>query len=352
MNSLIKKTIKHREAISFVVGLIGLIFGLFQYFYPNSEAPSLKFYVKDEINVLQISKDLDKLKIYFNNSDVKRDSLNLKIFKIRLKNEGSKSISESDFASIPFGLKISQGNLISINLKGSNSYLQENIKPLLVDSAEVHLNRCVFNENDFVDFEILLLHKINKSPEFSSLGKIAGAHEISIEKGQGEDDDLVGAIMAIVFLAAILFTFGLIVYGLGWIIESLRRWFRRRSILSYFDYPIRTLTPEQRTIVTITSQIGIRAFSRFFLMIEKTSGDFGDIYESEIRNQETVSRFKHLIKSKLYSIGKNENDITEYYSDSLFILNEVKESGLTDLDGKSISKAFMLESKEVILKFR
>jgi hypothetical protein len=352
MISFHQKIYKHRELISFLIGLIGLVFGLAQYFFPYNQRTSIKFFLRDEINVVSVSSDIEKLNIYFNNRDIKKDSLNLRIFKIRLKNDGDKSISEKDFASIPFGLKVVSGSLIFVKLKSSNEYLNNNINPTIVDSTEIHLNKCILDEGDFIDFEILAIHKLNKAPELIPLGKVANLEGISLERGNDEDKiGLMSSALALIVLAGIFLSFVLILFGSFWIIETLRRFFRKKSILSFFDYPITTLNSEQKVIVNIITERGFKTFSKFTAELKQNTGNYKEIYLAELSNKEAISKFKSLVKDKKYYCGKSANNLNEYDSAFLSIINELEKNGLTN-EEKKVSDAFLIEADKVVVGFK
>ncbi len=172
---------KNELSISYSIGILGLIFAFFAYFFPIERQGKLNFILNDTTNIFAIKKPIKELEVYIGNRNLRKDSLDLKLFKFRLLNNRVKSILPDYFDQrIPFGLKLQSGKIISVKVAESNSkYLITNILSRY-DSTSIILAPIIFQKKDFVDFEVLITHKTNRIPQFQATGKISGVKDITI----------------------------------------------------------------------------------------------------------------------------------------------------------------------------
>src|SRR5260221_5016650 len=87
---------KHRIFFNVGFALLGWVFGLFTYLNPYESSAKLEYLLIDKIDVISISKDVGGLEIFFNKKDIRKDSLNLKMYKVRLQNNGGRSINQRE----------------------------------------------------------------------------------------------------------------------------------------------------------------------------------------------------------------------------------------------------------------
>jgi hypothetical protein len=343
---------KYGEITSFSIGIFGLVFGLIQYFYPYSSKADLKYFLKESIDVISIKENIEALKVYFNDRDIRKDSLNLKIFKIRLKNDGRSPVSQSDYASVPFGLYLQNGTVISVRHESSNEYLKNNIAPVIKDSVQIILGKCIIEYNDYVDFEILIVHKSYHTPTFKPLGKVAGIGSIALEAGSGDTTTLLDFIQGIFGLCVVLFFLFLPFYVIGKIIEVTQRFFRRKSILNFYDYPLSPLNDSQRAIVNVISEIGYKSTKPILKEMLDKKGHCDELYERELANKLIVEKFRRLVKDNSYSAEDlTVKKLEDYDSDNLFILDELKENNLLSNDSNRVKDEFLNEASILISKW-
>jgi hypothetical protein len=181
---------KNDKIVSYITGLLGLGFAFYAYFFPIDRQGKLTYFLSDSTNVFAVNKPIDELTVLIGNRNIIVDSLDLKIFKFRLINNGSKNILPSFYdQNTPFGLQILEGKIISVKISGFNSeYLKDNILSYY-DSTALILNKVIFERKEYVDFELLITHKNYRIPQFVSLGKISSIKKIPITNQVGKEKE-------------------------------------------------------------------------------------------------------------------------------------------------------------------
>jgi hypothetical protein len=172
---------RNEKIISYLIGIIGLLFAFYAYFFPIERQGKLSFLLSDSTNVFAVNKPIDELTVLIGKRNIASDSLDLKIFKFRLINNGQKNILPDFYdQKTPFGLQIEDGKIISAKISGFNSeYFKDNILSHY-DSTSLFFNKIIIERKEYVDLEILVTHKNYKIPQFVPSGKISSIKSISI----------------------------------------------------------------------------------------------------------------------------------------------------------------------------
>ena len=99
---------------SFLGVLITLVLGAPPiYLALREKKPSVTYEITSDYNVLDIHKPLKDLAILFRGQDIKENKLNLRIYSIKVINDGEVDIRQSDFdQSKPWGISISGAQII------------------------------------------------------------------------------------------------------------------------------------------------------------------------------------------------------------------------------------------------
>jgi len=167
---------KYKTVILSGLTVFSVGFALYTYFKPLKSAPKLTYYQKEVIDAFKENKQLSKLKILYDGKDIKKDSLNLKLYRLKLVNDGDVHIGEDLYSPKKyFGIKVENGIVLSFNFAGKSSdFLRENLNPEIIDSATIHFDKINIDQDNHSSFEILVMHKKDLEPKLVALGKIIG----------------------------------------------------------------------------------------------------------------------------------------------------------------------------------
>jgi len=163
------------------VGFIGIIctiiFGSIAIYYVfYTPQPKITYTILSDSNIVDLHKPLEDLKILFQNEDIQKNNLNLKIYTLKISNSGTKNILETYYASDEnWGIKITEGRIIESRLVESNSdYLKRNLNPKIVDDKTINFKKVIFDKNDYFTLELLVLHPKDSDINLIPFGKISG----------------------------------------------------------------------------------------------------------------------------------------------------------------------------------
>lgn len=158
---------------------LSIIFGVtvgYQEFFGGE--PNIFSEITSEINVFDINKPLKDLQINFQGENIQQKSLNLRIYRVKIKNVGATNITQNDFdQNDNWGIRVEGGRVIETRLLDSNSkYIESNVSPS-VNNALVQFNKIIFDKGDYFNVELLVLHDKDIPPILYRTGKIAGIDE-------------------------------------------------------------------------------------------------------------------------------------------------------------------------------
>lgn len=165
--------------LTIVFGIIGL------YTYFHERKPNVQVEVVGESNVLDLHKPLENLTVYFDNEDIQKKNLNLRIITIQISNNGEMDILQSQFdQQMKWGIKVSSGKIINdARIVSANSdYLKSSLSPKVIGDNFIEFEKVIFEKGKYFTVEILILHGKDTLPEITTTGKIAGIDRIPIEK--------------------------------------------------------------------------------------------------------------------------------------------------------------------------
>lgn len=160
-----------------VLGVVGMcVTFVIGYYFPHERKPSISFEITNEANVLDVHKPLKDLTIRFRGKDIQKEDLNLRIFTIRVENNGGVDILENHYASYDiWGFQIRNGKIIEVRLVDSNdNNIKRDLNPQLLKEDTVQFKKIIFDRRSFFTLEVLVLHPKNKLPELIPCGKIGG----------------------------------------------------------------------------------------------------------------------------------------------------------------------------------
>lgn len=170
-----------------VIGvLLTIVFGIMGlYTYFHERKPNVQVEVVGESNVLDLHKPLENLTVYFDNEDIQKKNLNLRIITIQISNNGEMDILQSQFdQQMKWGIKISSGKIINdARIVSTNTdYLKSSLSPKVIGDNVIEFEKIIFEKGKYFTLEILVLHDKDTLPEITTIGKIAGIDKILVEK--------------------------------------------------------------------------------------------------------------------------------------------------------------------------
>ena len=201
-------------ALTFAVSVaLALFFGLSNLSDPD---PKMTYEILREIDVLDVRTPVEDLQITFQNQDIQGENLNLRIYAMRVINNGEVNILQTQFDQDQiWGLRVIDGRVIEARLiEASSRYLSAKANPRVIGEDIVEFDKAIVEEGQFFAFNMLVVHAKEVTPEIIPLGKIAGVDEIVVTRvpvkteGPGFLSDLFGGGWAVQLVRSILFLMG------------------------------------------------------------------------------------------------------------------------------------------------
>lgn len=237
---------KLKKTISFIIALIAFlsaIAGLYSYLY--KEKPKIDFNIISEANLVDIYKPLQELKIFFKGDDIQDKNLNLRIYTLRIENNGGVDILQNFYDQKDiWGIGIKDGEFVEARLMASNSdYILKRLQPNLKENT-LQFEKIIFETGKFFVLEILVLHNKDFMPELVPLGKIAGIEKIIPAKVWLQKDtktffaDLLYGSLIVHILRAVIYLTIIIVLIIIFVVlttfvEDLQKKIRKKKIGPY-----------------------------------------------------------------------------------------------------------------------
>ncbi|MDD5014137.1 MAG: hypothetical protein PHW73_03410 [Atribacterota bacterium] len=216
---VIKKSFENNK-LGFI-GIIGIIFtiifgGLTLYYMFYTPQPEISYTILSDSNVVDLHKPLEDLKILFQDEDIQKNNMNLKIYSLKISNSGKNNILETHYASDEnWGIKITDGRIIESRLVESNSdYLKSNLNTKIVDDKTINFKKVIFDKNDYFTLEVLVLHSRDSDINLIPFGKISGISENQIfKKLDTTRGGILQHILTVDWFFTLYFSFLLIIFG-------------------------------------------------------------------------------------------------------------------------------------------
>jgi len=323
MGKSLLETIENKVYWGVVGALLTIAFGAIGlYTYFHEAKPSLLVEIVNESNVLDVHKSLENLTIFFDNENIQKKNLNLRIITVQISNNGEVDILQSYYdQKIKWGFNVSKGKIINdARIINSNSdYLRNNLAPKIIDGNTVELEKVILEKGKFISIEILVLHNKDTLPEINYIGKIVGIEEITPVKTWEKNLEatfwekffyggfLINVLRPIVTFIALILVIILIGFTFDWI-GDLKRKSRKKS-RERDVYKFIGGEPEDEKIKLITDGYingGFDTLERFEMLINNP-----EKLKAEINKRTLEKDFHEKIKEIEKSI-ENDKSSSEY----------------------------------------
>ncbi len=262
-----KKIELHKENIPWpIIGvLLALIFGGFGiYAVVHEKKPNISYEIINEANVLDVRKPLKDLNIFFQGEDIQKEDLNLRIFSVRVENNGEMDILQGQYdAGDIWGIQVKNSRIIEVRLMNSNSeYLRTKLEPNLIQADKIKLNKVIFEKGKFFSLDILVLHEKNLKPEIIPVGKIAGIEKNMPIKSWDEKEEsfleklfygsaFIHFIRFIIYLLSLIiagFIIGLSVSKFSDLKHERKKKLRRKEVINMFGASVMEEDTEEKLL--------------------------------------------------------------------------------------------------------
>ncbi len=150
------------------------------YFTVREKPTHIAYEIISESNVLDLHQPVSDLEIKYRGENIYEQKKNLRIIRIRIRNDGETHIRQNDFdQDIPWGIEIKLGEIVETpKLADTNSeYIRKNLVISTLPSNIISFSKIMFERNKYFIVELQILHSVNNDPELFLLGKIIGIEE-------------------------------------------------------------------------------------------------------------------------------------------------------------------------------
>lgn len=165
-----------------IVAIAGLGWGVYGHFHTKS--PKLVYEIQSRAVIFNKTDVLSSVRLFIDSLDVVRSNQNISVYTFKVGNTGSKSLTSLDYDEGPFGINVSNGEVIKEATVGeaSNTHILERYYALSPSSSRsfVEIPHIALDKKDWYSFSFAILHAYDSEPEFETIGKIIGQKEIEI----------------------------------------------------------------------------------------------------------------------------------------------------------------------------
>lgn len=187
------KNLDKRFAWSFLGFMLAIIFGSLtiytEFFRVNN--PELIVEILNDTNVLDVKEDVNELKVFYGDVDIKNLNQTLSVIFLRVKNDGGAPILNGYYdEKYPLNLTIKDGKFLKAEqVSSTNSYLKYSAAPIIDTEKRILLPKIILEKDESYTIKILTLHSSDSDFELNVFGKIAGVKEIRLAEHIDPEED-------------------------------------------------------------------------------------------------------------------------------------------------------------------
>lgn len=182
MKNLFKRILALLKRTWQVIVIISIVLTIYAYYHERK--PNIEYTILSDSNVFNSGKSVDNLEINIQGRKINKDELNLRIFTIKIENNGGASVLSNFYDNdLAWGFQIKNGEIVNepIITQGNSDYLSSNLKPTKTSNG-LEFKKIIFDHNKYVVLELLVLHKRDETPNIVPFGKIAGIENFNVLK--------------------------------------------------------------------------------------------------------------------------------------------------------------------------
>lgn len=334
-----------------ILGPLGIGFGMYTYYHPNNQDPIIIINQKDDFNLFKLNDTIESLNVLYKGQDIRKQKLNLRVFKLRLSNEGKTDLTPVQYdKNVPFGILVQNGIVIAVDSLGCTDDLWGELRPTFKDSTKILFNtNVVIKKNDFLDFKIIVLYKNNVVPTLRKIGKIGNADFQFANGNLAARSDLYNFLVFIVILIVGAFSFILGINGireLGFlIIRLVRKMYIKKCLNLDSDS-----TEVEKAMVKIYSITGKKRFLKF-MNILKDNIQLNNRLQQEKEDIKVLSRYNELFHNKAKTTDPNSLFNAQYKSIFFKVIGILEKSNLitgSSSENRVIEESFLNEIEATV----
>jgi hypothetical protein len=353
MRKLWNYVINNKIVIGTIWGIATTIISLYLGFYPPEKESLLTVYQINSFDAFTVKTASPDLQILLNGQDIRKDSLNLKVFKLKLINNGDQDIKESDFDREGiFGIKVINGHFVRIDEieQGEGTLHIISHVSLLFDSTVLRANKVFIGKGDYITFDIWVLHSASQKPILQTMGRIANT-TFSLTTDEESDSTLQDLLLGLFYIALATFGIWLFFYLLELIVKTGQKAIRAFLFKRRMGYHYNSSNKIHRFMLRIYTRWGQKEFISAlatFTNSEKCS----KAYKEALENERFFKKMEELYNRGTIHIDKSKGTFsidTTFLSDIEFF----EESGMIKKSDTAIyvEEELMNEIKQMIKQF-
>jgi hypothetical protein len=339
--------------------IIGTIWGvattcisLWLTFSPIDQNPKLTFYEQYKWDAFSLNEPYDELQILLKGRDLRKDSLNIKIFRVKLINEGKRDIKNIDyFSESLFGLQVNKGDkILKVSFgKTADVLIKKNIlKGISDDSSKVVFNKVGIQRGKFIVFDVWVVHGKNSAPVLIPQGRIADTEIVYTTNKEDGEPAYIDFFYIILIIFGILFGLWLVVASIEAVVRFFTRVIRAFFIRKYLDHHFDYGNKMHRILEKLYSYSGKKEFlfiCNTLMNIHKANA----FYQEDLTNKLAVERINLLAESKKISLA---NSNLKYESNFLLAVDLFVEANMigVDVENKLAIKQELFDGIDIVLK--
>ncbi len=165
-----------------ILGFLASASTLYLLFLPD-KTPRLEIQIVSSLNVLDIREDVSKLDVVYDDRSLKELNSNIKIYNIRIINNGKKTILSNYYdGNAPVMIVFQNGEIIGNVEKthSSNEYLEQVVEVEKTTDNTIQLPEVILESSEFYEIKLLILYKNTSELQLIVDGKIADQYAINI----------------------------------------------------------------------------------------------------------------------------------------------------------------------------
>ncbi|MCF7487106.1 hypothetical protein [Vibrio sp. A2-1] len=241
-----------RFAWSFLGFMLAAVFGsitIYTEFF-RVDTPSIVVEVISDANVLDVKEDINELKVFYGDVDIKSLNQTLSVLFLRVRNNGGAPILNGYYDNnYPFNITLSEGKFLKVELlNATNDYLKSAALSEIKKDKSISLPEVILEPEESYTIKILALHSASSNIEIDVIGKIAGIKKIQLAPLNAEktklsfwnsvfygDWSIQLARLPIYFFGFILSLF-VVIFPIAFASDTITKRKRKKVVMQYKDY--------------------------------------------------------------------------------------------------------------------
>lgn len=221
-----------------IIAVLGFCFTIYTGFIKKT-APQFEYDILSATDFFNSSESFTNIKILIDSTDVQENNLNVSTYIIKAENKGTSHITENEYGTGAWGLKIINGELLEspLLLESSSEYLfhRFHVDDSMRGLSQISLPALPLDIDDYYIFKVIVLHNVDSLPSFQPEGKISGQKNIVINEALPNKTNVFSKafggnwLVHIIRFIAYSIVFIILLIGILFITEKIYDWRSKRK---------------------------------------------------------------------------------------------------------------------------